>query len=179
MRKTVLVLLLVFAATAAFANSHMEMKPSPKTRDLDYYGGNWSCKGTAMASPMAPEHPTAANVTAKWTAGGYWLAFTYAETKTAKSAMPFWVSGFFGYDMEQKKFVMGSVDNMGGYSTSTSDGWSGDTMTFEGPWHMTAMTVKGRDTFMKTSATAMVHTAFVEDGGSWKKLAEETCTKMK
>jgi hypothetical protein len=179
MRKLASLVLVLFAATAALANSHTEMKPSDKLRDLDYFGGNWSCKGMAMASPMAPEHPTEGTVMAKWEGGNYWLGFTYAETKTAKNPMPFWVKGFFGWDLEQQKFVIGGVDNMGGYSTSASAGWVGDTITFEGPWHMMGMTVTGRDMFVKKSATSMTHSAWIDDKGTWTKLDEENCTKGK
>ena len=183
MRKLVSLVLVTFAtlsfAAAVLANSHMEMKPSAKLRDLDYLTGNWACKGMAMASPMAPEHATEATVMAKWEGGGYWLAFTYAEAKTAKNTMPYWARGFFGWDSEQKTFVLGSIDNTGGYSTSTSAGWLGDTLTFEGPWHMMAMTTKGRDQFTKKSATSFVHSGWIEDNGKWAKLDEETCTKTK
>jgi hypothetical protein len=176
MRRISLALLLVFAATAALAQKP-DMKPNPKLRELDYFAGTFGCKGTAFATPMGPEHPTEGNVSAGWQLDDYWLAFTYSEAKTAKNPMPFTVSGYFGYDMEQKKLVMGSVDNMGGYGTGTSDGWKGDVITFEGPWHMGAMTMKGRDTFTKKSADEFVHSAFVEQGGKWMKLDEETCTR--
>jgi hypothetical protein len=172
---------LVFAASAALAQTAAPkpdmMKPDPKLRQLDYFVGTWGCKGTAFANPMAPEHPTAATVSAGWQLGDYWLAFSYAEMQSDKNPMPFTVSGWMGYDLEQKKLVIGSVDSMGGYSTSAGEGWKGDVLTFDGPWHMGPMTAKGRDTFTKKSADEFVHAAFLEQGGKWVKLGEETCTK--
>jgi hypothetical protein len=183
MRKVVLVLVHVLVAmivtVTAFANSHMEMKPNAKLRELDFLTGNWSCKGTAFANPMSAEHPTEAKVNAKWEGGGYWAAYSYTETKTAMNAMPFWVSGFMGYDAEKKMLVNISVDNMGGSGWGSSAGWSGDTLTFEGTWQMMGMTSKSRDTFMKKNDNTMVHSAYVEAEGKWMKMDEETCTRAK
>jgi hypothetical protein len=172
MKKALLVLALTVIATAALADT-----PDPMLRQLDAFAGTWRCSGTAYATPTAPEHPTMSEVAMKWDLGGYWLPFNYAEQKTAANANPFRVTGYFGYDPETKKLVLGSVDNMGGYSTSGSDGWSGDAIVFTGPWHMGAMTVTGRDTFRKSGANRMVHTAEIQQNGSMMKLGEETCTK--
>ena len=37
-----------------------------------------------------------------------------------------------------KQFVMLWADNMGGWSQSTSSGWKGDVMVYEGDSHMAA-----------------------------------------
>jgi hypothetical protein len=177
MKTTLLVLAAVLVATAAFADDAPAMMPNPMVRQLDSLAGMWRCSGTAYATPMGPEHPTAAEVTMKWDLGGYWLPFNYAEKKTAMNANPFRVTGYFGYDPEIKKLVLGSVDNMGGYSTAASDGWNGDTIVFTGPWHMGPTTVTGRDTFRKSGANGLVHTAELEQNGSMTKLGEETCTR--
>lgn len=180
MRRIALALILVFAAFAAVAQTAApkpDMKPNDKLRELDFLAGSWGCNGTAFATPMGPEHPTSATVGAAWQLGDYWLAFSYAEMQTPKNGMPFAVSGWMGYDMEQKKLVLGSVDAMGGYSTAMSDGWKGDVLTFEGPWHMGPMTAKGRDTFTKKGADEFVHAGFIEQGGKMTKLGEETCTR--
>lgn len=104
------------------------------------------------------------------------MAFDYAESKSAANPMPFHVAGYFGYDAEQKKLVLGGVDNTGGYSTESSDGWDGDTIVFTGPWHMGGMTMNSRDTFRKT-AKGLAHTGEVEQNGQWVKSVEETCVK--
>lgn len=184
-RLSLALVILVLAAATAPAQPHdmkkmdqpPEMKPDPMLRQLDFLAGNWACKGTSFATPMGPEHPTQGTVSGGWKLGDYWLAFSYAEMSTDKNPMPYAVSGFMGYDMGQKKLSMGGVDNMGGYSTSFSEGWKGDTLTFEGPWHMGPMTMKGRDSFMKKGAEAFVHSASAEMDGKWVKLDEETCTK--
>ncbi len=176
MRRFTLALILVFVATSLFAQAP-EMKPDPKLRQLDYLTGSWGCKGTAFANPMSPEHPTMGTVSSGWQMGDYWLAFTYAEMSSDKNPMPFSVGGFMGYDAEQKKYVMSSVDNMGGHSSATSDGWKDNTLTWDGSWHMGPMTMKARDTFTKKNADEFVHAGWVEQAGKWMKMDEETCTK--
>ena len=174
MRKLLIVALLLLAVQA------VAMEPDPVLKQqLGYLARNFDCRGIAYASPMAPEHPTVGIVTAEWTLGGYWVGFTYAEKKTPQNPMPFTVRGVMGYDPQTKKLVMGSADNMGGYSSAGSDGWSGDTLVWVGPWHMGTQTVTGRDTFVKKSATEMTHKAEIEMDGKWMTLAQETCTATK
>ena len=154
-------------------------QPDPMLRQLDWLAVDYQCTGIAYASPMAPEHATRATVTGSWTLDGRWVKFTYAEKKTAENPKPFAVSGFMGYDPEIKKLVAGSVDNMGGYATTASDGWSGDAIVFTGPWHMAGQTMNSRDTFTKTGANKMTHVGELEMGGKWVTLGKEECTRVK
>lgn len=172
MRKLLMVALLFLAVQA------MAMDPDPMLKQLEVFARNYDCTGIAYATPMAPEHPTRATVTGAWTLGGNWVAITYQEKKTPQSSMPFGVRGFFGYDPQLKKFVVGTVDNMGGYGTAASDGWNGDTIVFTGPWHMGTMTANARDTFTKTAA-GMNHVGEIEMDGKWMTLGRETCTRAK
>ena len=179
MRKANALLFVVFAlAFTVFAEEPKESTmPDPMLRQLDYFAGTWQCRGIAYANPMAPEHASSAEVTAKWSLGGYWMPVSYTEKKSAQNAMPFALNAFFGYDPQMKQFVIGGVDNMGGYSTGSSDGWDGDTMIFAGPWHMASMTANSRDTFTKKSAREFTHLGEIEMNGQWVKLGMETCTK--
>jgi hypothetical protein len=172
MRKLLIVALLLLAVQA------MAMDPDPMLKQLQIFAIRYDCTGIAYANPMAPEHPTRATVTGEWTLGGQWVAFSYLEKKTAQSSMPFGVRGYFGYDPQVKKFVVGTVDNMGGYATGASDGWDGDTIVFTGPWHMGTQTLESRDTFMKTAA-GLKHIGELEMDGKWVKLGQETCTRAK
>ena len=170
MRKLVLFVCVVLAGSA------LAMDPNPELKNLEVFAHNYTCTGIAYANPMAPEHPTQAKVTGQWTLDGNWVAFSYTETKTAKNPMPFGVRGFWGYDPAIKKFILGGVDNMGGYSTGTSAGWNGDSFVVEGPWHMGTKTVKARDTFTKNGKQLM-HVGEMEMDGKWVKLSQETCTR--
>ena len=93
------------------------------------------------------------------------------------TAMPFTFSGFFGYDVEAKKFVVGGVDNMGGWAQGWSDGWNGDAIVFSGPWHTNGKTVNSRDTFRKLPDGGLWHMGEIEMDGKWMKIGEETCVK--
>jgi hypothetical protein len=179
MKRLILMVALVFAATAAFANQHDEKKAMAPDmlRQLDPLVGKWQCKGVAYATPWFPEHPTMGNVSQEWILEGKWLAFTYAEKKTAQNPMPFTATGYFGYDPETKMLVVGGVDSGGGYSTGASKGWMGDVLTFEGPWHMGAMTTTARDTFTKKGTSEVTHMGELEYEGKWMKLGQETCTR--
>jgi Protein of unknown function (DUF1579) len=179
MKQLTLVMVLILSATTVVANQHMETKAmaADPMRQLDPMIGMWQCKGTAFQTPWFPEHPTTAEVSEKWILDGKWVAFTYAEKKTAQNPMPFTATGYFGYDPELKMYVVGGVDSIGGYSTGASKGWMGDTITFEGPWHMGAMTATSRDTFTKKGANEIRHKGELEYEGKWMTLGEETCTR--
>lgn len=162
---------------AALADHH-ESGPDPMLRQLDFMVGTLRCSGTAFATPDMPEHATSAEVVSKWDDSGYWLAATYTEKKTAENPKPIRFTGFFGYDPGMKKLIVSGVDNMGGYSSGSSDGMSGDAVVFTGPWHMQGMTFNGRDTFRKLGNGRLSHTGEIEQDGKWVKVGEETCTKQ-
>ena len=132
---------------------------------------------TTLRGGDQPKHAVTATVNGKWTLNDMWLDMSYVETKTKANPNPFDVRGFFGYDSETKKLALGSIENDGGYSTESSNGWEGDSIVFTGPNHMGGMTVTGRDTWTKISKTKLTYSFQVEDKGSWTKLIEETCTR--
>jgi len=175
-RATFLVIAVAFAASQLFA-ADAPPGPNPKLKELKYFSGSWSCKGTGFAFMGTPEHKTAANVEAAWTLDGYWLSLRYHETKTSINAHPVDVRVFWGWDEQQKKFASGSVDNFGSYAIQSSTGWDGDKLTFEGDMHTSGGTVKTRDVFTKASATKVHHMAEAEMDGKWMKMDEEDCTK--
>src|ERR1051325_11397879 len=160
MRRLTLLVFLVLAGSA------LAMDPNPELKKLEPFAHNYDCTGIAYANPMSPEHPTRAKVTGAWMLDGNWVGFSYIETKTAQNPMPFAVRGYWGYDPAMKKFVMGGVDNMGSYSTGTSDGWNGDAFVIVGPWHMGTQTVNSRDTFTK-NGNKLMHVGRMEEEGQW------------
>jgi len=166
-RMTFVLFLVVFAGVAMAQNNPL--------KGLDPFIGKFQCKGIAFASPMGPEHATAATVNTQWILGGQWAAFTYAEKKTTVNPKPFTTTGFFGWDAEKKKYVSGGVDNMAGYGTSESDGWTGDTLVFVGPFHTPGGTMNFRDTFTKKNGKVDSHLGEIEMNGTWTKVSQETC----
>jgi hypothetical protein len=63
--------LVILAAAAAFAAE------SP-LRQLDYFNGSWTCKGTAFAMEGAPEHAVHGTLTKKWIMNGAWPGWSTA-----------------------------------------------------------------------------------------------------
>ena len=170
------IIALAFTASSVLA-ADAPPGPNPKLKELKYFVGNWSCKGTGFAFMGTPEHKTSASVEVNWTLNDYWLSFYYHESKTTINAHPVAVRIFWGWDEQVKKFASGSVDNMGSYYIQNSPGWDGDKLTFDGDLHGGGATMKVRDVFTKVSSTKVEHLAEVEMDGKWSKLDEETCTK--
>jgi hypothetical protein len=176
--KRILLPIIVLALTAtSLIAADAPPGPNPKLKELKYFIGNWSCKGTAFAFMGMPEHKTSGSVEASWTLDNYWLSLNYHESKTAINAHPVAVHFFWGWDEQAKKFAAGAVDNTGSYFIQSSPGWEGDKITFDGDLHGGGATMKVRDVLTKVSATKVQHMSEVEMNGKWSKIDEETCTK--
>lgn len=160
--------------TGALALQAQEMpKPSAEMAQLTFFDGTWTCEGKMHETPMSPAGAMTSTAVMTTDLGGF---FQTGTIKSSMAGMPF--EGMFHttFDPASKQFVMFWFDSMGGWAQSTSKGWSGDTMVYEGESHMGAMTMKGRDTFTR-SASGMKHVWETEMGGTWATLGEETCKK--
>ena len=170
-------------AIARFASSSAATSAPPMPAEmaqLDFFVGTWNCTGKAFASPMGPEHASAATVHAARAIGGRWIHVSYDENKTAANPMPFHAGVYMGYDAGKKSFVSGCVDNMGGYCTQSSPGWNGDAMVFEGTANADGKQFPARDTFTKKGTTELVHFAEMQgEDKAWMKRDEETCHTAK
>lgn len=171
---SLVLLVSLFSTAAAFAQ--MPQK-SPKLAELDYFVGSWDCTGTAFAMGDSPEHATKGKAKGAWTLDGQWLAISYDEMKDAHNPHPVSARLFLGYDWQLKEIVSGGLDNMGGYSMTSTAGWDGSVLTLEGPMHSGGATMKAREMFTKKSATQLMHSSLIEVDGKWQKLDEETCWK--
>ncbi|HEV7922152.1 MAG TPA: DUF1579 family protein [Thermoanaerobaculia bacterium] len=167
MKARILFVALVLIASTVLAAD----KRNPNLANLDYFAGKWNCTGTDLSSgkPMA----TTSTANGRWDYANQWLVVDLNQTKPA--AMK--ASAFLGYDAGPKQYVVGYLDSMGGYGTSGSSGWVGDTITYDGDAHMMGMSMKGRDWFKKWGANKFQHVFEVEQKGSWNKMLDETCTK--
>ena len=165
--RIILFLALVLVASTVLAAD----KPDANLRNLDYFAGKWNCTGTDLSSgkPMA----TAGTAYGRWDYDNRWLVVDLNQSKP----MAMKAAAFLGYDSGPKQYVVGYLDSTGGYGTSGSKGWMGDTITYDGEAHMMGMAMKGRDWFQKMGANKFKHVFEVEEKGAWKKMLEETCTK--
>ncbi len=161
--------------TAGFAVQAQEMpKPAAEMAKIAFFNGNWTCEGKMHESPMSPAGAMTGTAAIKSDLGGF---FQSGAIKSSMGGMT--VDGMFHatYDAGAKQFVMFWFDSMGGWARSSSAGWSGDTMVYEGESHMGPMTMKSRDTFTKMGAAGMKHVMEAEMGGKWMTTGEETCRK--
>lgn len=162
--------------TGVMAVQAQEMpKPAPEMSQMTFFEGNWTCDGKMHASPMSPAGAMTSTASVKSDLGGFF------QSGSIKGSMGAGMPAFEGmfhttFDPASKQFVMFWFDNMGSWARSTSKGWTGDALVFEGDAQMGAMKMKSRDTFTKT-AGGMKHAWEAEMGGKWMALGEETCKK--
>lgn len=165
--------------TASFAVSASAQqgppKPAPEMSQIAYFEGTWTCEGKTFESPMGPAGAMKSTAVVRKDLGGHFQ--TGSIKGTGANMPPFEGTFHMTYDTGLKQFVMLWVDNMGGWAQNMSSGWKGDTMIYEGEGHMGGQTMKGRDTFTKTGATAMKHTWEMQVNGKWTPAGEETCKK--
>jgi hypothetical protein len=142
---------------------------------LAYFEGMWTCDGKSFETPMGPAGPMKSTADIRKELDGH---FQGGAIKGSMANMPPFEGRFHvTYDTGMKQFVMLWVDNMGVRAESTSSGWKGDILSYEGEGHVGGQTMKGRDTFTKSGPTSMKHAWEVQIDGKWMPAGEETCTK--
>lgn len=149
-------------------------KPAPEMAQLDYFEGSWTCEGTMQPSPFGPGGKMKSTAKIHDDLGGFWQS---GMIKGTVVNMPDFEGMFHSsYDPATKQYFMLWVDNMGAWSRTTSKGWEGDKMVYEGDSQMGVETMRGRDTFVK-SGGAMKHTSEMQIDGKWTLIGDETCRK--
>ena len=105
--------------------------PSPLDQ-LDDFVGDGICTGHVMAMGSKPGHDTTGKYSAEKVLDGNWVVVHYDQDQSAATSKPYHVIQYIGYDASRKRFIAVTVDNSGsGYSTGTSAGWKGDSITFD------------------------------------------------
>lgn len=165
--------LLSLVAPAALAQQMP--KPSPELSQIAYFEGTWTCDGKMIETPMNPAGKMTSTVEVRQDLGGFWQTGT---VKASSPKMPPFEGRFYvNYDAGPKQFVMFWADSMGGWSRSTSPGWKGDTLTYEGESHMEGHSMKSRDVFTRNGPSAMKHVSEMQMDGKWVMTLEESCKK--
>ena len=173
--RALLVTVVVSLAVAAFAQEKPSEPPPPNPLfQLQRLMGQYQCTGTAFAFGGQPEHKVTSTLTGKLIYDDHWLELTRVENKTAENPHPIDSRGFFAWDAMRKTFVFNGIISVGGYWMET-----GSAYTFEGPNHIPGMApLKGRDTWKPGSIFVIGYQFEVEEGGTWKKVIEENCTRQ-
>jgi hypothetical protein len=167
----------VLVATSALAQDKKppEMpKPAPEMAKLDPFEGSWKCEGTMKESPFGPGGKMTSTANIQDDLNGFWQS---GKIKGTMPNMPPFEGMFHTtFDTAAKQYVMMWVDNMGAWSTSTSKGWDGDKLVYEGEQKMGGQKVMTRDTFVKSAGT-LKHSWEMQIDGKWTPLGDETCKK--
>jgi len=150
-------------------------KPAPEMVKLDYFEGTWTCEGTTKDSPFGPGGKMTSSAKIKDDLAGFWQS---GNIKGTMANMPPFEGMFHTtYEPASKQYLMLWVDNMGAWSRSTSKGWEGDKMVYEGEMSMGGQKMMGRDTFVKDGEGTMKHSWEMQMDGKWTPMGDETCKK--
>jgi hypothetical protein len=157
--------------------SAQETKAPAQLDQLGAFIGDGTCTGNFMAMGKRPGHATTARFHGEKALDGNWILVRYDEDKTAANPKPYQIAQNFGYDPVREQFVTAGFDNSGSsYSTGTSAGWKGDTITFDETSAMDRAIF--RDTFTRNGAKGLTHTGTMRaKNGKWVKTDDETCQK--
>jgi hypothetical protein len=137
------------AGAAPSGAPEMDMSPPTELDQLKDMLGTMSCKGNVTF--MGQSMPVTSKMTSKKDLDGHWISMR-EEEKKQKGAPPgpgYKSQGYITYDRATKMFVSTGIDNMGGWSTSTSSGWQGDKMEWSGTSNMMGQKLPTKMTIMR------------------------------
>ena len=168
---------ILITASFAVVTAAQQGPPAPAAEmaQLAYMEGSWACEGKMFETPVSPAGAMTTTADIRKDLNGHFQSGTIKGS--APNMPPFEGRFHVTYDTGAKRFVMLWVDNMGGWSQSSSAGWKGETMVYEGDSHMGGQTMRSRDTFTKAAGGGMKHTWDMQVKGKWIPAGEETCTK--
>ena len=173
MRYTCAVLLMcIFVASAAFAQT--EMKPSPELKKLDYFAGNWTSVGDVKPGPMGKGGKTTIHEHLEWMEGKFFLVnhgkYSGGDGSGTEIA-------FLGYDPQEKVYTYDEFDSQGEavHAKGTVDG---DTWTWTSEMKMGEQTMKNRFTEKILSPTSYSYKfEMSSDGTNWNLIMDGKDTK--
>ncbi|MEO5768645.1 MAG: hypothetical protein ABIS92_09875, partial [Polyangia bacterium] len=107
----------------------------------------------------------------------FWWATAYQQEKNKTNPMPMKARGYLTYDTAAKAFVLMGVDNMGGSSTESTAGWSGDVVTLAGDASVAGRKFPYREVITKKGTREFTWRGEMKMGGDWITLGEDRCKK--
>ncbi|HEY4184122.1 MAG TPA: DUF1579 family protein [Polyangia bacterium] len=152
-------------------------KPATELDQMKVLEGNWRCDGRAPAGPSGPERAYKSTWKFKRDLDNFWWAAEYQQTKAKANPMPMKARGYLTYDPASKGFVMLGVDNMGGTSSESTSGWSGDSVTLAGDASMGGRKIPFREVITKRGDREFTWRGEMRMGADWVTLGEDRCKK--
>jgi len=157
-------------------------KPPPELEQHKPLEGSWSCKGTVPAGAMGPGSPEQSyrsTMKMKKSLDGFWYMTDYEEKKTKTHPVAVKAHGPLGFDPVARKFILLSVDSMGGYVTETSAGWEGDKLVITGDGVVMGQKSTLRDTVTLKGKNELVWASDLKTGGAadFTSMGEQRCKR--
>ncbi len=151
----------IFAATLV-AGAFAGADATPPTTQLQYLVGTWNC--SVSGSAAFSEHTTLAQA-----AGNPWV---HGASSAQISGHPISEDFYVGYDARNSRWVLITIDSMGGYSVSTSSSPALNDSTWTAAYPQSS----GSATFVENSATQYtLDSSGMADGR--KVQTHEVCTR--
>jgi len=167
----------VAAAAGIPAPAAATPKPAPEMEQMKVLEGNWRCDGRAPAGPSGPEHAYKSTWRFKRDLDNFWWTADYQQMKGKAHPVPLKARGYLTYDPASKTFVMLGMDNMGGTTSESTTGWSGDVVTLAGDASMAGKKVQFREVITKKGDREFTWRGEMKLGADWVTLGEDRCKK--
>lgn len=152
-------------------------KPATELDQMKVLEGTWRCDGRAPAGPGGPEHAYKSTWKFKRDLDNFWWAAEYQQVKAKNNPAPMKARGYMTYDPGAKGFVMLGVDNMGGTSSETTPGWTGDSVTLAGDASQGGRKIPFREVITKNGEREFTWRGEMKVGADWVTLGEDRCKK--
>lgn len=167
----------VAAVPQAPATALAAPKPATELDQMKVLEGTWRCDGRAPAGPGGPEHAYKSTWKFKRDLDNFWWAAEYQQVKAKNNPAPMKARGYMTYDPGSKGFVMLGVDNMGGTSSETTPGWTGDSVTLAGDASQGGRKIPFREVITKNGNREFTWRGEMKMGSDWVTLGEDRCKK--
>ena len=152
-------------------------KPAAELDQMKVLEGTWRCDGRAPAGPGGPEHAYKSTWKFKRDLDNFWWAAEYQQVKAKNNPAPMKARGYMTYDPGTKGFVMLGVDNMGGTSSETSPGWTGESVTLAGDASQGGRKIPFREVITRNGDREFTWRGEMKVGSDWVTLGEDRCKK--
>jgi|SRR5579863_347506 hypothetical protein len=158
---TLLCTLRVYAADPAL---------KPTIISLEYFSGDWECSGKFDSSGKTIE----AHQRFIPELGGAWLSFRHDD----KPPFAYHALSEWGWDEQEKKFMMIALDSVGGARIFYSGGWDAGRLQWDGDAAGSTSPPKQRFSFERLDARHFKVSYFILKNDDWSRVDSSTCTKQ-